>query len=487
VLILEKEYLIALDSGTTACKVIIVDKNGNVVAEATQLHEPFFSRQPGWAEQNPRDWWIKFCKATRDALKKAEIPLGKLAALGITTQRGTLIPLDKDGNELRPAICWIDIRPWPRYKWIKENEPEILRKTYKIVGVQSWFVYKLTGEWKDSKASTFLGLSRETWDWDKRLVDLGELPREMLPEFHLPGEVLGYVTVKAAKETGLPEGLPVVAGCGDKQSGTLGTGCLEPEQLMISYGTALSLGATTYEPPSPPLLARLSGIPCAYNAEIGLSGGFWMCEWFKEQFCLNDLKELDEKAAAIPAGSHGLVVQPYWWGGNWCSTLGPVARGAVLGWTGIHTCVHFFRAILEGIVYEARHCKELTEKYLRTSFRDIRVAGGGAKSDLVMQITADILGQRVGRTQTTSVEALGAAMLAAKGSELYKTIEEAVTNMSRVVQTFEPIPMNVKLYDKIYRRVYLKIYPSVEKLYKEIMEITGFGGGWTTNIWEIFK
>lgn len=457
-----EKYIIGLDSGTSACKVIIVDCNGNIKGEGKKPHK-IYSPKLGLFEQSPRDWWTKFKEALREAILNAKISPKEIIALGITNQRSTIVPVDENGKELRPAICWMDSRPSPKFKWIKENEPEIWKKTYKIVDVQAWFIYKLTGEWRGSKASPIVVTTN--WDWNEKLIKNGEIPEEKLPEYLYPGEIAGRLSKKAAAELSLPEGLPVICGCGDKQAGVIGAACLDPDKLALSYGTSLSLATTFDRIAPPPILTGLSGIPQKYTIEMGMGGGLWMVQWFQSKFCrfplnLNDMsireKELDEMACRLSAGAEGLLVLPYWLGPDW-SQVDPTGLGIVLGWTGTHTLIHFYRAIIEGVVYEAKCCKEILEECLKNIFTDVRITGGGANSNLITQITADVFGQNVKKIQTSSAEALGAAILAAKGVKIFNSVEEATKNMVKIIKKVKPIKRNMLRYEKIYREKYLPI------------------------------
>jgi sugar (pentulose or hexulose) kinase len=484
-----KKHVVGLDIGTSDCKTLVVDSSGEILGKGSSTLEPFFSRSPAWAEQHPQDWWKKICLVTKEAMKRSGVQKNRIAALSIATQRRTFVAVDEEGNPLRPAILWLDrrapIKMSLRLRWLREYEPGIYEKTHKFLGVQAWLIHRLTGSWKDSMAAQFASdlQDMETWDWDQTILDAGSIDRELLPDLVMPGEEVGNLTEKAARMTGLPAGLPVIAGSGDKQSGTIGAGCFGKDKLLISYGTALSLGSTSREIPEYPLVTELSGIPFAYDAQLGLSGGFWTVKWFTDQFVstfneMNDVKDmtpfkvLDSEAAKVPVGAQGLIVLPHWWGGRWGQVIPHSEdRGSVIGWTGTHTRAHFYRALLEGIIHEARTYKDLMERHLRTTFTDIRVAGGGSRSDLVMQMTADVLGQPVSRIQTTSAEALGAAMTAAKGAGFYETVEEAVVNMNQLREKFIPIPSNQEVYDILHRRVYQKMYWATKEINTAVDEI----------------
>jgi len=518
---LENEYVMGVDTGTTMVKVYVFDKNGRVMGSGDAPHGESHP-QPAWYEQDPEDWWSKFCKACKESLAKSKVPKDKIAAFGISHQRATMLPLDKDGNALYPAIVWMDTRrveeakesrknvdpekflhmttiPFAWYGpenskelWFKYKRPDIYKKTYKFVGVQPWFVHRLTGEWKDTSASVgagFLMVDQSKHRWSDYLIDAFGVDREKLCDLYPPTTVLGHVTKKAAEETGLPEGLPVVAGAGDKQCEVLGAGCIKSDMLGASLGTAATFGTTVYEYDKawkPGVsVSRPSPVPGAWNPETGIGAGFWMVKWFRDEFCDKEKefakergvwpeKVMDEDLAAkAPAGSLGLIVQPYWWG----KSGDPGARGSVLGWKLWHRKSHFYRATLEGVAYEARLGKEFIENALGVKFSDVRACAGGSKSNVACQIIADVLNAPVSTVQTSDTGTLGAAIDAAVGTGLYRSVQEAVENMVHVTSKFEPKPQNVKVYDRIFNEVYLKVYPQIKDLSPIIADIIGAVGG----------
>ncbi|MHA1135666.1 MAG: FGGY-family carbohydrate kinase [Candidatus Thorarchaeota archaeon] len=474
--------------GTNKIDAIIVDKTGKVIGFGSSNLKSYYSLRPGYAEQDPRDWEIKVFDAIRSATKSLEESDNKLVALGITTQRRTFVPMDEHGKHLRSAILWFDTRTYDsmdyRIRWIRKNEPDVYNKTYKFMGVQGWLAYKLTNKWVDSKAAQFASefQTEDSWEWNDSVLSEAGLSVEQFPKLHYPGKIMGTVIDKIAKKTGLPLDLPVVAGAGNIQSATIGSGCFGREKLMINYGTSLTLGSTSRIKPEYPLMSEFSSIPNAYDAQLGIAGGFWMSKWFIEQFVLpgetddlsieKSLEIMNKEAAQISPGSEGLVVLPHWWGGRWQQHEPHIEdRGAIIGWTRNHTRAHLFRAIIEGLLMEMRQFRDLMEQHLETTFSDIRIVGGGSDSNLVAQMTADITGSQVSRIQTSAAFALGAAMVAAKGAGLYETVEDAVRNMAHITKTFTPNLSNTELYDRLYRRVYVKLYWAMKELNSSIYSL----------------
>jgi sugar (pentulose or hexulose) kinase len=477
---MDMEGVIGVDIGTSECKVIIVNKEGQILGEGGSSLAPFTSPEPGWAEEDTSDWWVKFNAAMKQAIATSRVSPDSITALGITTQRKTFVPVDDSGEALRPAILWIDTRVpiefYDRYHWIRDNEPEVFANTRKFLSVHAWLIYRLTGLMVDSNAAQFAAELQDikTREWDTSLLKKFDISPSHLPDLVMPGEKIGPILANVAEELGLPEKLPIVGGCGDKQSGTMGAGCCDDGMLMISYGTAIALGTNTSKPVGPPLMCEFSAIPDTYDAQTGLSGGFWMSRWLMREFghfdghnsgsnSLSILEKFNSLAEEAPPGSQGLIVLPHWWGGQWARTPTQAnTRGLIFGWNSSHTKAHFFRAVLEGLVLESRLYKEMMEKSLKTTFSEIRIVGGGSNSDLVMQIAADVLGQSVYRTQTSSAEALGAAMCAARGAGFYDDMKDAVRDMSHTTTIFRPNLKNQELYDVLYKGVYSKLYETMK-------------------------
>ncbi len=495
----EKPYVLAIDSGTQSVRAVIFDRIGDVVAREAAPHDPYFSLQPGWSEQFPADYWAKLCQVTRKLMARPDVKPGQIAACAITTQRGNVIAVDGNNEPLRASITWLDQRmttdiPNPighgalsfesleamaKFNWIKLNEPEIYERVVKFLSVAGWFTRKLTGNYADSAA-----MQTGVWPFDTKSLDWYEFPvifelmgcrRDQMAEIQLPGSVLGTVTAEAACETGLPMGLPIVASAGDKQCETLGSGCTGHGTATLSYGTAAVIGTTsrTYMAcPQMEYYTWASAVPGAWNPEFFLFRGYWLVSWFREQFGYQESQEacregliteevLNRKAAAIRPGSDGLVVQPYWQP----TSLAPAARGAVVGWTDVHTRAHLYRAILEGIAYALKDGVPLLERDFGTKISELKVSGGGAKSDLAMQITADIFGLPASRPHTVETCALGAAINAAMAAGWYKDADEAAANMTRAERVFEPISKNVAVYKKIYEGVHCKLFPALKEIH----------------------
>jgi sugar (pentulose or hexulose) kinase len=488
-----------------------------VVAIARAYHEPYFSLRPGWAEQRPEDYWAKLCQVTNALMKKATIEPKEIAGIGITTQRGTFVPVDRDGNALRDAVIWLDQRKVPdppplssvvkvfcaitglteainyvrensKFMWIKRCEPEVYKKAYKFMQISGWFVNRLTGEFKDS-----VGMVTGVWPLDYKKLSwhglkvaygpFGLVPEHMV-DIYTPDTVLGHVTAKASAETGLPEGLPVVVGGGDKQSELLGAGAIDQSIGVISYGTATCMEIITRKYITDKNLRFVTwpaAIPHAWDIELMIPRGFWMVTWFKEEFGHREALEAEKRGVApevifdevvrtIPPGSMGLMLQPYWYP----MVTAKYSKGSIIGFGDVHTRAHIYRAILEGLGYELRRLYEVFHDKTGGTIKEIRVGGGGSRSDVAVQVAADIFNLPVSRMAISEICALGAAIDAAVGTGMFASFDEAVASMVKKGRVFEPNAQDHRVYEELYQGVYLKTYDVLGPLYKKIASVTGY-------------
>lgn len=516
---MSNEQLLAIDQGTQSVRALIYDLAGNVVARAQVPVEPYFARQPGWAEQHPATYWGALCQACQALWGQPGVDRAALKGAAITTQRGTVVHLDARGEPLRPAITWLDRRRTPglppvggawgllfrllglretvayfqteaEANWVRTHEPDVWASTHKLLLLSGYLIYRLTGRLADSTAAQVAYLPfdyrRARWapprDWKWLAVPVR---REMLPELARPAERLGAISAEAADETGIPPGLPLIAAATDKACEALGAGCFEAHMACLSYGTSASVIVThpRYREVRPLIPPYPAAVPGAYTLEVQLYRGYWLVEWFKQQFghperALASERDtqpealFDELVRAVPPGALGLTLQPYWSPG--LKVPGPEAKGAVIGFGEAHTRAHLYRALLEGVAYAMREGKEQIERRTGTPVRALRVAGGGSRSDAAMQLTADIFAMPAVRPHAADASALGAAIVAAAGLGLHPDVPAAARAMTRPGDSFEPNPAASAVYDALYRRVYLQLYARLKPLYDEIAAITGY-------------
>lgn len=513
------EIILSFDAGTQSIRAALIDTNGNITQIVKKKIEPYFSVQPGWAEQSVDYYWQTLCQASRELLAgQDQTTRQAIVAVTLTTQRATMINIGADGRPLRPACLWLDqrkansdkmfpriVKPllktmglWERLdnaaqnceaNWVRQNQPDIWEKTHKYLLLSGFFTYMLTGEFVDSLANNvgYLPINSKTYEWAGKFDfkwKLFPIEKEKLPRLVKPSQVLGQISAQAASQTGIPEGLPLFAAGTDKGCEMLGAGCLTPDTGCLSFGTTATFNTTTKKyieliswiPPYP------ASVPDTYYTEVMIYRGFWMVSWFLDEFGMLEkqlaLKEnvvaeklFDVLIEKVPPGSMGLMLQPYWSPGP---DTDQFAKGSIIGFGDVHNRAYFYRAILEGLVYGLREGMEFTQKRTKTSISRLRVSGGGSQSDMAMRITADIFGLPAERPHTYETSALGAAIDAAVGLGLYPDFPAAVKAMTRVGEVFEPIAENHRLYDRLYREVYLSIYGRLRPLFKKIRDITGY-------------
>ncbi len=514
------DTILAIDVGTQSVRAIAFDPRGTVLAAARVPIVPYVSPRPGCAEQDPELYWRSVGEACRALLANPAVPAASLAAATLTTQRATVVVTDAAGDPLRPAMVWLDqcraTNP-PRVggamglvfrltgltetvagfaadceaNWLRETEPETWAGVRHYLGLSGFLTHRLVGRFVDSTAAqvgylpfdnrAFAWAAPRDWKWTVVPID-----RAWLPDLVPPTGPLGEITATAARHTGLPEGLPVVSAAADKACEVLGSGAVTPDVLSLSYGTAATANVTSgrYVEPIPLIPPFPAAIPGAWTLETQVYRGYWMVEWFKREFGDREVALAAERGVApetlfealldaVPAGSDGLVLQPYWSPG--VRIPGPEARGAVIGFDATHTRAHVYRAMLEGLAYALRDGAERTAKRTGVPLTSMRIAGGGSQSPAAVQLSADVFGLPVSRAHTHETSALGAAIDAAVGAGFHRDVPSAVSAMVRIAETRDPDASAHARYEDLYRAVYRPMYGRLRPLYRELRRISGRG------------
>ena len=507
----KEKLVLAVDFGTQSLRVSIVNQFGEIKAIIkNKYNEAYFSSEPGFAEQNPNYYWYELCDAAIKLKEKHGDLLKKVLAMSVTTFRDSPVFLDEKCEPTRPMVLWLDQRQAALHKkipflrrlifsivgmletvilnmkrtpaiWVQENEKDVWEKTKHYVNFSTFINYKLTGELIDSVANQTghfpIHFKKGKWYSDNALKNVFRIPNSKLPKIVKQGTVMGFVSKEASNATGLPEGLKIIAAGTDKGSEAFGTGASRKDIATISYGTASSISVPNekyIEPESflPSYAAPIAGL---YQMEVQIYRGYWMVRWFIKQFGAHETLEahietmateevLNQKMLEIPPGSQGLVLQPYWGPG----LKRPEARGAIVGFSDFHTRIHIYRAIIEGIAFGLKEGLIGIQKRQRKKVKEIRVSGGGSQSDAICQITADIFGVPVRRTQTYETATIGTALVTFYYLDVFKSLEEATEAMVHIEKTFNPSLENVKKYNRLYKDVYAKLYPKLKSIYKKL-------------------
>ncbi len=513
---MSEPLILTFDLGTQSMRVMLIDKKGTIVGLVQRHYEkPYFSVRPGWAEQKPQFYYQTMCDICRQLKQQQPADFERIRAVTLTTIRDSCLCLDEAGQPLTDVILWLDsretntIKPfkwWAKIalkaagmeealkkqyqitsaNWIMENQPEIWAKTKKYVMVSTYLNYCLTGELKDCPANMIghipFDYKKGQWQSASDLKrNMCDIPDEMMCQLVQTGQTIGTVTPAAAAATGIAAGLPLIATGSDKGCETLGLSVIGPDQAALSFGTTATIQFATrryFEPekflPAYPGVAK--GI---YNPEIEIYRGFWLISWFKKEFAAKECVEaaqlhcsaediLNRRLNEIPPGCQGLILQPFWTPG----VVKPNARGSVIGFSDVHTRIHIYRAIIEGIGFALMDGMYSMEHRSGQRIRELFVAGGGSQSDEICQITADMFGLPVKRIQTHEAAGLGSAIAGFVGIGEFSDYPPAIAAMVHEKETFQPDMAIHKKYQELYQQVYRKIYGRLAPLYTKIKILT---------------
>jgi xylulokinase len=503
-------YLLGIDIGTSACKVTLFSVNGETVAQESgdfRIYRP----APGWAEQDPNEWWDVSAAAVKRLLSASGVSASRIAGVGVDGQSWSAIPIDKDGKVLRNTPIWMDMRaadicrdvaerfpeeeifsvcgnPFkpsyttPKILWYQREEPRLFEKTSKILQSNAFIVFRLTGELSHDLSQ---GYGLHFFDMRNLRLDSDAAHRlgidsSLIPPLCASHRVVGAVTREAAAYTGLAEGTPVVAGGLDAACGTLGAGVLAEEQTQEQGGQAggMSICVESYRA-DPRLILSPHVVPGVWLLQGGTVGGGGALKWAEAELGaaerveaeargVSPFRVLDEVAGRVAAGSDGVVFLPYL-SGERSPIWDERAKGVWYGLDYSKTRAHLIRAVLEGVAFSLRHNIE-TAHEAGAEAGVLYAIGGGACSKLWNQIKADVTGHEIVVTGAESATGAGAVMLAGVGAGVYNTFDEAVSVFVKENAQYEPIPGNKDIYERgyeTYRALYEQLRPVMHR--KEIL------------------
>ena len=474
---MNKKYLMGIDEGSQSAKITIFDIEGNIVCEGKAPLRPYNLPKPGYVEHPDDDWWDAICKASKNCMAKFEGDPKDIVGIGLCTIRCCRAYLKEDGSLAQPALSWMDIRLSQPYT---HENPDVKY----IVASSGYITHRLTGEKKDTIANYEYGwpVDVDNWKWsdNPEAYKATGVPKEMLFDLVMPGDILGYVTEEAAKATGLPAGVPVVATSNDKAVEGLGTGCMGDSTVCISLGTYTSammegkenLKGTSYAWP------KFSCMPNKYLYDSnGIRRGMWTVSWYRDILGEGYAKLAEEKgmspeealgleAEKVSVGSDGLMTVL-----NWLANVDArYQKGIMIGFDGRHTRGHIYRSILEAVAMTMKgHVSDMCNE-VGTTIEKLIITGGGSNSDLFMQIFADVFNIPVVRNEVNGAAGLGSAICAAVAANVYDSFESAVEHMVRIKDTFTPIAENAEIYSKMIP-VYSEITKYTDPILKKSYEI----------------
>jgi len=487
---------LGMDVGTGGTRAVVVNGDGKLIAGASSEHAPFKTAHPGWAEQDPEDWWRAAQEAIRGALAAAPEHRQQIEAIGLTGQMHGAVMLDENGAVLRPALIWCDTRTQPqcdwltnkigyerlieltcnpalpnftltKLLWVKEHEPHIFAKIRHILCPKDYVRYRLTGEFAIDvqEASGTLLLDVTHRRWSREVAEAAGIPESWLPRVFESPEVCARISETAAGLTGLNAGTPVVAGAGDQGAGAVGMGILEPGSVSATIGTSGVVFAATATPTKDPkgrLHTFCHAVPGLWHVMGVTQSAGLSLRWLKETFFAgSNYDELSALAEKIPAGSEGLEWAPYLLGER-TPHLDPQVRAAFAGISSVHTAPHFVRAVLEGVAYSLKDTFTLFAE-LGIPVSAIRLGGGGARGPLWRRIQAGIYGQPVEVLVAEEGGAFGCALMAGVGAGHWKDLNEACGQGIEVAQRIEPEAAEVQASKAGYA-AWTKLYPALKSL-----------------------
>jgi xylulokinase len=504
--------VLGLDVGTSGTKAVAIDETGKLLASAL-VEYPLLTPKPDWAEQSPAEWKRAALEALTFLAKAPEVNAADVKGLGLTGQMHGSVFLDANNNVLRNAILWCDQRTAkqcdditgkvgakkliemvcnpaltgftaPKILWLRDNEPEVYEKVRKVLLPKDYVRYELTGEFATdvADASGTLLFDVKNRAWHTELMSMLDVPADFMPKAFEGPEVTGTLSKEAAGITGLPEGMPVVAGGGDQAAGGVGCGIVRTGVISSTVGTSGVVFAFADDvclDPEGRVHTFCHSVPGKWHVMgVVLSAGGSL-RWYRDALC-NEEKTLaaetgrdpyeyiTEAASAVPLGSEGLLFLPYLTGER-TPHKDPYAKGAFVGLSLRHEKPHMARAVLEGVAYAMRDSLEIIRE-MGVPIEQVRASGGGAKSPFWRQVQADVNAAPLATINVDEGPAYGAAILATVATGLYASVEEACDAIINVVDTCEPVAANTREYDKWFAE-YQKAYAALAPGFRRVADL----------------
>jgi xylulokinase len=503
-------HLLGIDIGTSGTKTLICNTEGQVLGTATAEHD-IASPQPGWSEQDPRQWWEAACKATKAVLKKTRVKSNQISGIGLSGQMHGSVFLAKDEKPLRPALLWNDQRTAaecaeiekkaggrkkligmvgnpaltgftaPKILWVRKHEKKVYDKTRHILLPKDYIRYCMTGEYATEvgDASGTLLLDVKKRQWNKKVLELLDIDAGLLPRCYESHEVSGRLHAAGAEALGLTEGVPVVGGSGDQPAGAVGNGIVASGVVSATLGTSGVVFAHADEPTYDPegrvhtMCHAVAGKWCVFGCMLSAGGSF---QWFRNHLAREELKEarkmkidpyqiLVQQASHAVPGCEGLFFLPYLTGER-CPHPDPNARGGWIGLTARHNRAALIRSLLEGVTFGMADALEIMEG-MKIAVKTVRLSGGGARSPFWRQLQADIYNKTVATINAQEGPAYGVAILAGVGTGVWKDVPEACQAVIRETETLKPDAALAKLYARHHKQ-YQRLYDALKEEFGRI-------------------
>jgi len=484
---------LGIDIGTGGTRAVLVNEDGHIAGSATCEHAAFRATHPGWAEQDPEDWWRAAQVAIRDALATCSAPDEPIAAVGLTGQMHGAVLLDKFGSVLRPALIWCDTRTQPecdwltreigaerlieltcnpalpnftltKILWVKEHEPEVFGRIAQVMCPKDYVRFRLTGSYgidvQEASGTLLLDVTHRCWS--SEVARAAGISEDWLPEVFESPAVCARISHEAARLTGLVAGTPVVAGAGDQGAGAVGMGILMPGSVSATIGTSGVVFAATDAPTKDPkgrLHTFCHAVPGRWHVMGVTQSAGLSLRYLRETFSANQsYDELLILAASVSATSNGLLWAPYLLGER-TPHLDPEVRAAFVGISPSHSLAHYVRAVLEGVAYSLQDTFSLFAE-LGIPVKGVRLGGGGARGPLWRKIQAGVYNHTVDVLEAEEGGAFGAALLAGVGAGRWETTDVACAAAIHVATQIAPEACEVRAYEAGYAQ-WRKLYPAL--------------------------
>ncbi|WP_066056739.1 xylulokinase [Robertmurraya korlensis] len=495
------KYVIGVDLGTSAVKILLVNQNGEVCIEISKSY-PLIIDKSGYSEQNPEEWVEKTTAGLAELVEQFEGDVNDIEGMSFSGQMHGLVLLDNQHQVLRNAILWNDTRTTkqcqeiyetvgkqklleitknpalegftlPKILWVKEQEPEIFERASLFLLPKDYLRYRMTGnvhmEYSDAAGTLLLNVAKH--EWSTEILEAFDLSPNLCPPLVESQAFVGSITAKVAKETGLSEGIKVFAGGADNACGAIGSGILSEGKTLCSIGT--SGVVLSYEERNDLDFEgkvhyfNHSEENAYYTMGVTLAAGYSL-SWFKDMFAKDEaFDRFLDGIENVPAGSNGLLFTPYIVGER-TPHADSTIRGSFVGVDAAHERQQFVRAVLEGITFSLNESIEI----FRSSGKKIDSIvsiGGGAKSDVWLQMQADIFNAKIEKLSSEQGPGMGAAMLAAYGCGWYPSLKKCAEEFIQTSKTYLPIEENVKAYRKLFA-IYQQVYRQTKELNQKLSE-----------------
>ncbi len=502
------KYLIGIDLGTTLAKCVIYDEELDSIAEAEKEMNIRYPK-PGQAEQDANDFYTISCDLIREVIEQSKISKKDIYGISIDSQMGGIMSIDRNYNPVTYYDTPLDARSAEENKYMHENFGDLIiekngsfstfgnkilywkkrnewEEIYKFVQPSSFVSGKLAGlsgdeAYMDDTFICFSGFADlQNSEWSDELIRKMDIDAGKLPKIIKSTEIIGEITEKASKDTGIPAGVPISAGCGDQSAGFVGAGVLEHGQLVDVSGTACIFGVCIddyrYDLKNKTLACMGSAIGDNYHLiSVVLAGRTH--KWFVDEFFAEDKEMakrkgndiyniLDKQAAGLEPGSGGLVAIDYLQGRFFPPD--PDTRGLFIGHTWAHKKIHFYRSILESIAYDHFLTKAIIKDLVpEIIFDKVNAIGSGAKSKLWMEIKSNILQIPYQNLTRSDLSTLGSAIIAGHSSGIFKNIDEIKKKSIKPDLRIFPVKGEDRKYIK-YIEVYKDLFPVLNDIYKRL-------------------